>query len=124
MDDEPILLHEPNLMRAILHTAHDRPAGHDDAMAELEVTLRAAHEPMPEDRAELAGRLNEAFDLLAAAAALAPAGDGRYRLTKRGAELLASHPQGIDQTILAAFPEFQRFLARRQQPAAPWTRTA
>ncbi|MDP9143152.1 MAG: hypothetical protein M3N43_00365, partial [Actinomycetota bacterium] len=44
-DDEPALLHEPDLMLAILRAAHRAPAGLDDAMVRLHANLAAAHEP-------------------------------------------------------------------------------
>lgn len=117
MDEEPILLHEPNLMRAILRAAQHGPAGRAEALAELMATLRTAREPIPPDGGELEERLDEALRLLVGAAALAPEAAGRYRLTERGAELLARHPDGIDQTVLAADPEFRRFLARQHLAA-------
>ena len=39
-----------------------------------------------------------------------PAGDDRFRLTARGARLLAEHPDGVDELVLLAFPEFRAFL--------------
>lgn len=110
-DDEPTLLHEPDLMLAILRAAHDAPAGLDEALTRLRTTLAQAHEPAPTDPADLALRLRRAAFLLLQAGALAPGGDGRFRLTARGRELVAAHPDGVDQSVLAAYPEFRAFLA-------------
>ena len=52
-DDEPALLHEPDLMLAILRAAHQAPASLDDAMARLHANLAAAHEPLPEPEHDL-----------------------------------------------------------------------
>jgi hypothetical protein len=112
-DDEPILLHETNLMLAILRASRDGPAGLEAAMARLEANLAAAREPAPADRGDLERRLREAGRLLEAARALAPAGPGRYRLTGRGERLLAEHPDGVDQSVLGRFAEFRQFLAER-----------
>lgn len=38
---------------------------------------------------------------------------GRYRITGRGHEVLGKHPLRIDNTVLAQFPEFRAFRARR-----------
>lgn len=117
-DEEPILLHEPNLMLAILRTAREGPASLDDAKAQLLAIRQVAEEPAPDDMADLKERLDEAYAFLAGATAIAILDDGRYRLTGRGEELLDRHPEGIDQTVLGDFPEFQRFLAQRSEGAA------
>ena len=98
-DDEPALLHEPDLMLAVLRAARQGPAGLDDAMARLQANLAAAHEPPPGPGGDLRRRLERAALLLRGADAIAPAGDDRFRLTARGARLLL------------AFPEFRAFLA-------------
>ena len=109
-DDEPALLHEPDLMLAILRAAHRAPAGLDDAMVRLHANLAAAHEPLPEPEGDLRCRLERAALLLGGADAIAPAGDDRFRLTARGARLLTEHPDGVDGSVLCAFPEFRAFL--------------
>ena len=108
-DDEPALLHEPDLMLAILRSARQGPAGLDDAMARLHANLVAAHEPRPEPESDLRRRLEHAALLLRGADAIAPAGD-RFRLTARGARLLADHPDGVDVSVLLAFSEFRAFV--------------
>jgi restriction system protein len=110
-DDEPALLHEPDLMLAVLRAARQGPAVLDDAMARLHGALAAAHEPPPGPGGDLRRRLERAALLLRGADAIAPAGDDRFRLTARGARLLADHPDGVDETVLLALPEFRAFLA-------------
>lgn len=109
-DDEPALLHEADLMLAILRAAHQAPAGLADAMVRLHANLAAAHEPLPEPEGDLRRRLERAALLLRGADVIAPAGDDRFRLTPRGARLLAEHPDGVDESVLWAFPEFRAFL--------------
>jgi restriction system protein len=111
-DDEPALLHEPDLMLAILRAAHHAPASLDDAMARLQANLAAAHEPLTEPEGDLRCRLERAALLLQGADAIAPVGDDRFRLTTRGARLLAEHADGVDDSVLCAFPEFRVFLTR------------
>lgn len=112
-DDEPILLHEPDLMLAILRAAWRHPAGLDDALAELRSYRLAAGEPEPPDKDDLLRRLTEAVEYLEAAQAIAADGPERYRLTERGRRLIAEHPDGVDASVLHAFPEFRRFIAAR-----------
>ncbi len=38
---------------------------------------------------------------------------GRYLLTERGREVLHDHPDRVDMTVLAQFPEYQEFRARK-----------
>ena len=109
-DDEPVLLHEPDLMLAILRAAQHAPASLDDAMARLHANLAAAHEPLTEPEGDLRRRLERVALLLRGADAIAVAGDDQFRLTARGARLLDEHPDGVDELLLYAFPEFRAFL--------------
>ncbi|MEK0084548.1 hypothetical protein [Benzoatithermus flavus] len=117
MDDaEPILLHEPDFMLAVLRAAREGPARLDDAVARLRAHLAAAGEPLALAPEELTRRFEEAARLLEGACAIVPADDGRYRLTPRGVRLLAEHPDGIDQSVLRTFPEFRAFMATTSRP--------
>lgn len=118
MEDEPILLHEPDLMLAILRAAHEEPADLDAAMARLFANLAAAGESPPAAEDELRRRLERAAFLLRGAGAIAPMGEDHFRLTERGARLLAEHPDGVDGSVLQALPEFRAFMAAlaRRQP--------
>ena len=100
MDEEPVLLHEPNLMLALLRSAAFAAAGIEDAIARLRANLALAGEPAPADPVELRQRLAHALASLDRAGAVAPAGEGRFRLTAAGAKLLAEHPEGVDETML------------------------
>ena len=110
-DYEPILLHEPDLMLAIQRAALHGPATVETARHRLEQNLARAQEPTPSDVDDLLGRLNNAVSMLTAAGAIAPVTEGGWRLTDRGHQLLKEHPDGVDQTVLRAFPEFRVALA-------------
>jgi hypothetical protein len=114
-DDEPILLHEPDLMLAILKVARRRAARLDDALGELESNLKAAGEPDPADPEDLRRRLREAARFLQAAAAIAPEGTECYRLTERGLRLITEHPEGVDASVLRDYPEFRAFIRARSR---------
>ncbi len=117
MDEEPILLHEADLMLAILRAAHDGPASLPDAFTLLVAHLAAAREPVPAwFEIELRRRLGRALDRLAGAEAITCHHGGHYELTDRGTMLLTSHPGGIDQSVLLTFPEFRAYVAAQRRP--------
>jgi hypothetical protein len=110
-DDEPILLHEPDLMLAILRTARQRPASLEDAMALLAANRAVAQEPPSAPKDEVRQRLGQAARLLEGAGAISALAEDRFGLTARGDRLLEEHPGGVDQSVLRAFPEFRAFVA-------------
>lgn len=118
-DAEAVLLHEPDLMLALLRAASEAPAAPEAAFARLLANVRAAGEPPPDEPAELRARLCEAAALLLGAGALIPAGDGLVGITPRGRQLLNDYPDGVDQSVLHAFPEFRAFVAARSYRAKP-----
>jgi hypothetical protein len=112
MDDaEPILLHEPDFMLAVLRAAKAGPARLEDAEAGLRAHLAVAGEPLLLEPAELERRFDEAARLLAGAGAITHLDDGGYSLTPRGRTLLERYPDGVDQSVLHVFPEFRAFVA-------------
>lgn len=114
--DEPTLLHETDLMLALLRAALDRPASLEEAQARLSAMRARAALPPCREPGDLLDRLRAAAAMLQEAGALAPEGDGSRRLTPRGRELLSKHPDGIDQSVLMQFPEFRAFIERRGRP--------
>jgi hypothetical protein len=101
-------------MLALLRAAESGPAQKADAVARLMANLAIAHEPEPVDRNELERRLAEASAMLEAAGAIDRCAKGGFQLTRRGADLLRDHPEGVDGSLLATFPEFQAWLEARQ----------
>jgi hypothetical protein len=108
--DEPVLLHEQDLMLALLHVAAEPRATLDAAAARLRRLRRAAGEADAVDE-EVMRRLERATEALRAAGALAKADARTLKITDRGRELLAAHPEGVDETVLMQFPEYRAFIA-------------
>jgi hypothetical protein len=91
-----------------------RPCQADNAHAitvPLQAHLAADHEPGPTQENDLQRRLEEAVLMLKAAGAVEPDGEDRFHLTTRGVQLLAEHPDGVDQSVLRAFPAFRAAVA-------------
>lgn len=115
MDEEPVLLHEANLMLAILRAANGMSAGLEDAAARLRANLALAGEPAPHDPADLWRRLEQALALLEQAGAVAVIGERGFRSTALGSRLLAEHPEGVDETVLWAVGAGSRTTERHAQ---------
>jgi restriction system protein len=103
--DDAVLLHEPDLMLAVLRVAAAR-AGTLDACIDHLRELR--------DCAEVEHRVPEAevrADLEAITAKLGRANliewpvASRFRITARGRQVLAEHPSGIDDSVLMRLEE-------------------
>lgn len=110
------LLNRPALMLLVLRSAADRPATLRDVRSRLDAELARIHEnpDVPEDA--VAAELDEVAKHLLAARLLRRDGEG-FTLTDRGREVLVAYPLGIDETVLAGFPEYRAFIgafARRR----------
>ncbi|HET6468053.1 MAG TPA: hypothetical protein VFG43_06715 [Geminicoccaceae bacterium] len=117
-DEESTLLHEQNLMLALLRSAAEGRGTIESALRILLGLRETAHEPPVVDPDDVLGRLEKAARALAAAGALEPAECGATRITPRGQELLATCAAGIDETVLMRFPEFRAYV-RAVLPQAP-----
>lgn len=104
------LLHQVDLMLALLKVATEGRATLDDALSRLKGNLRSVGEPLPVPDSEIRGELARALDRLTQAVLLEPAGDGGFRITPRGMRTLAEHPGGVDDSVLMRFPEFRAFI--------------
>ena len=106
LDDSP-LLHEPNLMLAVLRVAAVQTGTLDDCIEHLRTLRRCARidEPMPE--AEVRAMLERAAAKLHRAGLIAAPAPGRFRTTARGREVLENNPDGVDDTVLMQLPEFR-----------------
>jgi restriction system protein len=122
-DDEYPLLNEPNIMLVVLRTAAKAPAQPEDCIREIKANLLLAREEAPPDATLLPFRVAAAFRYLCVAGLLDPDETGRCTLTERGKDVLWANPNGIDSSLLMAFPEFRSFIARpnpfREQPEIP-----
>ncbi len=114
-EDEGVLLHEADLVTALLEAASPDVELIPAAEARLRHWLvEAGEDPGRVEREELRGRLRAALVELLAARALEPVTASRYRLTARGRELLRHRAEGIDESRLARFPEYRRWAEGRR----------
>jgi restriction system protein len=105
-DDSP-LLHEPDLMLAVLRVAAVKAGTLDDCIDHLRTLRQFAQidEPMPD--AEVRAMLETAAAKLHRAKLIEVLAPGRFRITARGRRILDDNPDGIDDSILMQLPEFR-----------------
>ena len=108
---EQPLLHEPDLMLAVLRTGARGRATVEDCVGHLQALLRMAHEPPPDDLAELRGRLDEVQGKLRRAGLIRMAAPDGFEITERGRRVLEDHPDGVDESLLMRFPEYRAAIA-------------
>jgi restriction endonuclease Mrr len=114
------LLNWPSLTLSLLKPAAEREqASLADALSHLEEVLTLAHESPGVDRIEIADRLETMKGHLIAAGLLRQVENGFFAITDRGRRVLSEHPLGVDDTVLAAFPEFRDYMHRRHPPHQP-----
>lgn len=104
--DRPLLSYA-ELSVILLKTAQRPGATLDRAVAALRDLLDAAREADQPTSDELARELDRVRRDLATARLIEPAGSAEFHLTERGREMLSAHPMGVDESVLAAFPEFR-----------------
>jgi ribosome modulation factor len=106
LDDSP-LLHEPDLMLAILRVGAAKSGTLDDCIDHLRLLRKSAQveEPLPE--AEVRARLRTALAKLHRARLIEAPAPGQFRITARGRQVLADNPDGVDDTVLMQLPEFR-----------------
>lgn len=113
------LLHDADLMLALLRVGEIRDASIADAAIWIVNELDQAHERPPVTGEEMVARLGTARLHLVKARLLEERGDGRFRTTARGRQALAEHCDGIDDSVLMEFDEFRDWLRRRTAHADP-----
>lgn len=111
------LLNDPDLMLTVLRTAAGRGATLDDCLAAVHAALAEAGEAPPVGVAAVRARLEQVRRHLAAAGLIRPATGEPFRITDRGRAMLASHPDGVDDTVLMQFPEFRALIRAAARPA-------
>ena len=79
--------------------------------AELREVVPSGTRPM------VADRVAWALSYLRQAGVLQSSRRGFFRISERGMSVLATHPERVDNRLLAQFPEFREFLARNRRPA-------
>jgi hypothetical protein len=113
--DEPPLLHEPDLMLAVLRVAAARSATLDACIDHLR-TLRACarvEQLVPED--EVRSRLEAVRAKLDRASLIERAAANGFRITARGRKVLSDHPDGVDETVLLQFKQVRAARGRRDE---------
>ena len=107
------LLNWPSLTLSLLKPAAERKrATLDDGLAHLEEVLALAHESPNVDPGEIVAHLESMKRHLIAAGLLRQVENGGFAITERGRRVLAEHPRGVDDSVLAAFPEFRDYMHR------------
>src|SRR5260370_42693802 len=117
---ESPLFNRPVLMLPVLNSASPGRTPLEDCLRRLRADLARANEPMPPvDPKDLLAHLGDLNCCLMEAALLTSTEGDRFIVTRRGRELLAEHPAGIDESVLVQFPEFRSFIQRsaRRPPA-------
>lgn len=108
------------LMLPLLKLASD---GREHTNAEAAERLSAELNPADEDRREMlpsgqtkfSNRVGWARTYMGKACLLESAGRARFKITKRGRELLAKNPPAITNQVLDQYPEFREFRERAPQ---------
>jgi restriction system protein len=106
LDDSP-LLHEPDLMLAVLRVAAVKTGTLDDCIDHLQRLRQSAqiNEPLPE--AKVRAMLETAAAKLHRARLIEASAPGQFRITTRGREVLDDNPDGVDDSVLMQLPEFR-----------------
>ena len=123
--DASTLLHEPDLMLAVLRVGASKTGTVEDCIDHLRLLRRSAQidDPLPE--AEVRAGLESARAKLQRAGLIEAPAPGRIRITARGREVLAENPDGVDDTVLMQLPEFRvangHGFARTPSGSAPAT---
>jgi ribosome modulation factor len=105
------LLNRPALMLLVLRTAAAQPATMRDCRIRLAEELNRIHEKPDVSESAIAAELDEVSKHLEAAGLLARSHGESFSLTARGRQVLRDHPLGVDETVLASFGEYRKFIA-------------
>jgi restriction system protein len=99
---------------------HDRAAIRTALAEHFHLTAEDLEQLLPSGRQRtFHNRVNWAAVYLAQAGLLERPRRGATRITDRGRAVLAQHPDHLDNTVLAQFPEFEEFLNRAKSPSIP-----
>ena len=101
--DEAPLLHEPDLMLAVLRVASGKAGTLDACLDHLRTLRDCAKVERRVPEAAVRPRLETAAAKLDRAGLIERSAGQRFRITPRGRKLLADHPDGIDDSVLVQF---------------------
>ncbi len=113
------MLHEAELMLALLRVAESQAGGAVDALARLGRDVERAGGPVSESAAATLARLESAQVRLCVAGLLCKNAEGGLYISTRGRKMLEEHPDGIDDTVLMRFREFRQWLRQTAAHAPP-----
>lgn len=114
MDEGNCRILWPHAVLAALMTASKAPARPEDCIAVLRAKLRGTPDDIPDDLdrvRELHEEIARAYHQLAVAGLVDPDGEGRFAITPSGVKLLASHPKGIDDSVLEHYPAYRAYIS-------------
>jgi len=115
LQDYP-MLHQADLMLALLKVAQERDASLADVMARLHRDCVKANEPWPCDESALLPLLAVVRDHLLVAGLLVEAQcPDHLRITPRGRAVLGQNPGGVDDSVLLQFPEFRAYIQSQRK---------
>jgi ribosome modulation factor len=115
--DESPLLHEPDLMLAVLRVAAAKAGTLDDCVEHLRALRRSAQVEKLVPEAEVRARLERVEAALRRAGLIELGGGGRLRITARGRRVLAENPDGVDATVLMRLDEVRPLNGHRAATA-------
>jgi hypothetical protein len=104
------LLNRPVLMLLVLRAASEHPVTLRACRDRLGEELARIHERPDVPEAVIAAEFEEVGKHLEAARLLVRDGQGALSLTPRGRQVLHEHPLGVDETVLALFAEYRKFI--------------
>jgi restriction system protein len=110
--DEAPLLHEPDLMLAVLRVGSQGDATPCACVEHLRRLREQAHEPPVVAEADVRSGLDAVMCKLARAKLIERLPQSGFRTTARGRGVLAANPRGVDDTVLMQFDEFRAALGR------------
>ena len=105
--DDSALLHEPDLMLAVLRVGAGRSGTLDDCIDHLRLLRQTAQIDEPIAEVEVRARLRTVLAKLHRAKLIEVLAPERFRVTARGRQVLADNPDGVDDTVLMQLPEFR-----------------
>ena len=104
------LLNRPALMLLMLKAAAEGPVTLRDCWTRLATELGRIHERPDVPESVITAELGDVLKHLVAGGLLVPGKGDAFDLTHRGRKVLAEHPLGVDETVLATFPEYRAYL--------------
>jgi restriction system protein len=112
--DDSVLLHEPDLMLAVLRVAAARAGTLDACIDHLRDLRDRAEVEHRVPVADVRARLEAITAKLDRASLIEWPGASRFQITARGRQVLADHPAGVDDSVLTGL----------EAPSAPGGRPA